>query len=41
MFLAAPAGEPEDSTRKLAGAYGLQLSQGKDGMQMHGLVIRH
>jgi protein SCO1/2 len=38
MFLTAQAGEPEDSTRKLAAAYGLQFSQDKDGMQMHGLV---
>jgi protein SCO1/2 len=38
VFLTAPAGQPEDSTRKIAEAYGLQFSPSKDGMQMHGTV---
>ena len=32
------AREFEDSTRKVAEAYGLQFRPDKDGMQMHGLV---
>jgi protein SCO1 len=38
VFLTAAAGEPEDSTRKLAEAYGLEFTQTGDGKQMHGVV---
>lgn len=29
---------PEDTTRKIAVAYGLKFTEGEDGMQMHGIV---
>jgi protein SCO1/2 len=38
MFLTSAAGEPEDTTRKLAKAYGLEFTQTADGEQMHGVV---
>lgn len=38
MFLTAAPDEPEDSTRKLAKAYGLEFTQTNDGEQMHGVV---
>jgi protein SCO1 len=38
MFLTAAPDQPEDSTRKIAEAYGLKFTQGYDGMQMHGIV---
>lgn len=38
MFLTAAPDQPEDSTRKIAEAYGLKFTQGDDGMQMHGIV---
>jgi protein SCO1/2 len=38
MFLTAAPDQPEDSTRKVAEAYGLKFTQGDDGMQMHGIV---
>lgn len=37
VFLTSPAGEPDDTTRKVAKAYGLEFTE-VDGMQMHGLV---
>ena len=36
-FLTSPAEQPEDTTRKVAKAYGLEFTD-VDGMQMHGLV---
>ncbi|MFG1413566.1 SCO family protein [Xanthobacter sp. VTT E-85241] len=38
LFLTAAPDQPEDSTRKIAEAYGLKFTQGDDGMQMHGIV---
>ncbi len=38
VFLTAEPDQPEDSTRKIAEAYGLKFTQGDDGMQMHGIV---
>jgi protein SCO1/2 len=38
MFLTAAPDQPEDSTRKVAEAYGLKSTQGDGGMQMHGIV---
>lgn len=38
VFLTAAAGQPEDSTRKIAEAYGLKFTEGDGGMQMHGIV---
>lgn len=38
VFLTATPDQPEDSTRKIAEAYGLKFTQGDDGMQMHGIV---
>ena len=38
VFLTAAPDQPEDSTRKIAEAYGLKFTQGDDGMQMHGIV---
>jgi protein SCO1/2 len=38
VFLTAAPDLPEDSTRKIAEAYGLKFTQGDDGMQMHGIV---
>lgn len=37
-FLTAAADQPEDTTRKIAEAYGLKFTQTEDGMQMHGIV---
>lgn len=37
-FLTAAPDQPEDSTRKIAQAYGLKFTQGEEGMQMHGIV---
>lgn len=37
-FLTAAPGEPQDSTRKIAEAYGLKFTEDGDGMQMHGIV---
>lgn len=37
-FLTAAPGEPEDSTRRIAEAYGLKFTLEEDGLQMHGLV---
>ncbi|MBW4656937.1 MAG: SCO family protein [Kaiparowitsia implicata GSE-PSE-MK54-09C] len=36
-FLTSPADQPEDTTRKVAKAYGLEFTE-VDAMQMHGLV---
>jgi protein SCO1 len=38
MFLTSATNEPEDTTRKLAKAYGLEFTQTADGEQMHGVV---
>lgn len=38
VFLTAAPDQPEDSTRKVAEAYGLKFTQGDDGVQMHGVV---
>jgi len=38
VFATAAPGQPEDSTRKIAEAYGLTFTEGDDGMQMHGIV---
>jgi protein SCO1/2 len=38
MFLTAAPDAPEDITRKLAKAYGLEFTQTDDGEQMHGVV---
>lgn len=38
VFLTAAPDQPEDSTRKVAEAYGLKFTQGDDSMQMHGIV---
>jgi protein SCO1 len=37
-FLTASPGMPDDSTRKIAEAYGLKFTEGDDGAQMHGIV---
>jgi protein SCO1/2 len=37
-FLTSGADQPEDQTRRLAEAYGLQFTKTDDGMQMHGTV---
>jgi protein SCO1/2 len=37
-FLTSGADEAEDSTRKIAEAYGLKFADEGDGMQMHGIV---
>jgi protein SCO1 len=37
-FLTSPPEAPEDSTRQLAKAYGLEFTETADGAQMHGLV---
>lgn len=37
-FLTTAAGQPEDTTRLLAKAYGLEFTQTEDGEQMHGVV---
>lgn len=38
VFLTAAADQPEDSTRKIAEAYGLKFTPSDEGMQMHGVV---
>ncbi|CAN7661944.1 SCO family protein [Pararhizobium sp. LjRoot255] len=38
VFLTSAPDRPEDTTRKLAEAYGLKFTEGEDGMQMHGIV---
>jgi protein SCO1/2 len=38
VFLTAMPDQPEDSTRKIAEAYGLKFTQSEEGMQMHGTV---
>jgi protein SCO1/2 len=40
MFLTAAPSDPEDTTRKLAKAYGLEFTQTEDGEQMHGTVTQ-
>ncbi|CAN7386572.1 SCO family protein [Pararhizobium sp. LjRoot235] len=37
-FLTVATDQPEDSTRKIAEAYGLKFTEGEEGMQMHGIV---
>ncbi|WP_412549479.1 hypothetical protein [Sinorhizobium meliloti] len=37
-FLTSAPQESEDTTRKIAEAYGLKFTGGKGGMQMHGIV---
>ncbi|NDK52788.1 SCO family protein [Rhizobium laguerreae] len=38
VFLTSAPDKPEDTTRKIAEAYGLKFVEGDDGMQMHGIV---
>lgn len=38
VFLTTAPDQPEDSTRKIAEAYGLKFTEGEEGMQMHGIV---
>lgn len=38
VFLTTAPDQPEDTTRKIAEAYGLEFTVGKDGAQMHGIV---
>ncbi|QCM03417.1 SCO family protein (plasmid) [Agrobacterium tumefaciens] len=38
VFLTAAPGQPENSTRKIAEAYGLKFTETDEGMQMHGIV---
>jgi len=38
VFLTSAPDRPEDTTRKIAEAYGLKFTEGDDGMQMHGIV---
>ena len=38
LFLTTRAGQPEDATRTLAKAYGLEFTQTEGGEQMHGVV---
>lgn len=38
LFLTTRPGQPEDATRILAKAYGLEFTQTADGEQMHGVV---
>lgn len=38
IFLTAGPGQAEDSTRKIAEAYGLKFTETDEGMQMHGVV---
>ncbi|MGT2442993.1 SCO family protein [Ensifer adhaerens] len=38
VFLTAAPDKPEDTTRKIAEAYGLKFTEGEGGMQMHGVV---
>jgi protein SCO1 len=37
-FLTAARDQPEDTTRKIAEAYGLKFTRTEEGMQMHGIV---
>lgn len=37
-FLTSAAGQPEDTTRKVAKAYGLKFTETEEGAQMHGVV---
>jgi protein SCO1/2 len=37
-FLTVPPGQPEDTTRRLAKAFGHEFTQTKDGYQVHGVV---
>ena len=37
-FLTAAPAQPDDSTRKIAEAYGLNFTEGEGGVQMHGIV---
>lgn len=37
-FLTVPPGQPEDTTRRLAEAFGHKFKQGPDGYQTHGVV---
>lgn len=37
-FLTSAPDKPEDTTRKIAEAYGLKFTEGEEGMQMHGIV---
>ncbi|XKM38402.1 SCO family protein (plasmid) [Rhizobium ruizarguesonis] len=38
VFLTAMPDQPEDSTRKIAEAYGLKFTRSEEGMRMHGTV---
>ncbi len=38
LFLTAPAGQPEDTTRKLAEQFGHRFDKADDGYQAHGIV---
>jgi protein SCO1/2 len=38
VFLTSAQDQREDSTRKIAEAYGLKFTEGEEGMQMHGIV---
>ena len=38
IFLTAAPEQPEDSTRNIAGSYGLKFTESEEGMQMHGTV---
>jgi protein SCO1/2 len=38
VFLTAAPDQPEDTTRKIAEAYGVRFTKGEDGAQMHGVV---
>ncbi len=37
-FLTAAPSEPDDSMRRIAEAYGVKFTEGKDGAEMHGIV---
>ena len=38
VFLTAAPDQPDDTTRKIAKAYGLEFTPGGDGVEMHGIV---
>ena len=38
VFLTKPSDQPENATRTLARAYGLEFTETEDGQQMHGVV---
>lgn len=38
VFVTSAPDKPEDTTRKIAEAYGLKFTEGEGGMQMHGIV---